>query len=127
MEQHVLYRVQVAQTMARKKCVRETFYGANVLNGSRLLGRIGGFVTNGRPRDRLAQFSNRLAQIKFIVFEIGMLIVFLVGLYSVVRKGPGFPRSVGESFLLRGRLFVLESDCRRVVSADCLSNRKFGG
>jgi len=34
--------------------------------------------------DRLTQFSHRVSQIKFIVFEIGMLVVFLAGVYAVV-------------------------------------------
>jgi hypothetical protein len=34
--------------------------------------------------DPLTQFSHRVSQIKFIIFEIGMLVVFLAGVYAVV-------------------------------------------
>ena len=36
------------------------------------------------PPDRLTTFSHRLAQIKFIVFEIALLIVFLVFLAKFI-------------------------------------------
>ena len=38
-----------------------------------------------------------------------------------------FETAPEERFLLRKRLPVLESDCRREIPADCLSSRKFGG
>jgi hypothetical protein len=39
---------------------------------------------NNLPTDRLAAFSHRLAQIKFIIFELVLLIVFLVFLAKFI-------------------------------------------
>jgi len=43
-----------------------------------------------QPEDKLAQFSNRLFQIKFIVFEIAMLVVFIAAVLGLVRHELGF-------------------------------------
>jgi hypothetical protein len=43
-----------------------------------------------RHSDRLTEFSHRLAQIKFIIFEIVFLGIFLYGLYRLVRVEVGF-------------------------------------
>jgi len=37
-----------------------------------------------RSDARLARFSQRLVEINFIVFEVGMLVVFVAGVYAVV-------------------------------------------
>ena len=43
-----------------------------------------------REPDRLIEFSHRLAQIKFIIFELVFFAVFLYGLYQVVRHEVGW-------------------------------------
>jgi hypothetical protein len=42
-------------------------------------------VNRRQPEDKLARFSNRLVQIKFIVFEIAMLIGFIAAVLALVR------------------------------------------
>jgi hypothetical protein len=47
-------------------------------------------VPRRRQSDPLTEFSHRLAQIKFIIFEIAILGIFLYGLYRLVRLEVGF-------------------------------------
>src|SRR5580698_739456 len=37
------------------------------------------------PEDPLIAFSHRVTQLKFIILEIGLLIVFLVSVYTVIK------------------------------------------
>ena len=41
-------------------------------------------------RDRLTEFSHRLTQIKFIVFEVGIFVVFCVWVWDKVKHEFGF-------------------------------------
>ena len=50
----------------------------------------GGILNRHRSEDKLAQFSNRLVQIKFIVLEIAMLVVFIAAVLALVRHELGF-------------------------------------
>ena len=47
-------------------------------------------MENRHSRDKLAQFSYRIFQIKFVVFEAVLLCSFLYVLYQVVKHELGF-------------------------------------
>jgi hypothetical protein len=50
----------------------------------------GGTLNRRQSEDKLTQFSNRLVQIKFIVLEIAMLVVFIAAVWALVRYELGF-------------------------------------